>query len=377
MSSEPFYDPEIRAALERGPRMGTVSARVLDKIRADRLLENAQVPLSDNVTRTDIMVPGPDGAPEVRLRVHRRKGLEGDAPCLFWIHGGGYVLGAPEQDDLRFDRWCQRFDVVGVAVQYRLAPEHPYPAPVEDCYAGLRWVKEHGAEIGVDTARVGIGGPSGGGGLAAALGLLVRDRKQFDIDYQLLIYPMIDDTRTSVTANWDVPVWDPKSNEFGWSSYLGPLSLGRRAVPCRPLALHRPVGPAAHVHHGGHARRLRRRGHRLRTAPQPVRRVGGAARVPGRSPRLRGLRAEHRGGQAGPARHQQLAGRPPGVSGLSGGAGSTGEGLHTVAHGPLAHAGGQFLGSSRNGVSAAGPGSLGRPRPRSPITLRCTWSLPA
>lgn len=230
MSPEPFYDPEIRAALERGPRMGTVSARVLDKIRADRLLENAQVPLSDAVTRTDIMVPGPDGAPEVRLRVHRRKGLAGDAPCLFWIHGGGYVLGAPEQDDLRFDRWCQRFDVVGVAVQYRLAPEHPYPAPVEDCYAGLRWVKEHGADIGVDTARVGIGGPSGGGGLAAALGLLVRDRKQFDIDYQLLIYPMIDDTRTSVTANWDVPVWDPKSNEFGWSSYLGPL-FGTPDVP--------------------------------------------------------------------------------------------------------------------------------------------------
>ncbi|MCC6436184.1 MAG: alpha/beta hydrolase [Acidimicrobiales bacterium] len=133
MSPEPFYDPEIKAALERGPRMGTVSARTLDKIRADRLLQNEAVPLSDAVTRTDITVPGPAGAPAVRLRVHRRKGLEGNVPCLYWIHGGGYVLGAPEQDDLRFDRWCQRFDVVGVAVQYRLAPEHPYPAPVEDC----------------------------------------------------------------------------------------------------------------------------------------------------------------------------------------------------------------------------------------------------
>ncbi len=230
MNAQPYYDPEIRAALEQGPRLGSVNATNLAKIRADRLQLNAQVPLSDAVTRTDITVPGPDGAPDVRLRVHRRAGLEGDLPCLFWIHGGGYVLGAPEQDDLRFDRWCQRFDVVGVAVQYRLAPEHPYPAPLEDCYAGLKWVKEHGSEIGVDPGRVGIGGPSGGGGLAAGLGLLVRDRAEFPIDYQLLIYPMIDDTRTSVTANWDVPVWDPASNHFGWSSYLGEL-FGRDDVP--------------------------------------------------------------------------------------------------------------------------------------------------
>ena len=150
---------------------------------------------------------------------------------MYWIHGGGYVLGSPEQDDLRFDRWCQRFDLTGVAVQYRLAPEHPYPAGVEDCYAGLRWVKEHGAEIGVDTTRVGIGGPSGGGGLAAALALVVRDRAEVEIDYQLLIYPMIDDTRTSATAGWDVPVWNPASNEFGWASYLGDLFGGDDVPP--------------------------------------------------------------------------------------------------------------------------------------------------
>ena len=230
MSAAPYYDPEVRAAIEAGPKMGVVDARTLPKIRADRLLGNAQLPLSDNVTRTDVTVPGPDGAPDIRLRVHRRKGLDGDLPCMYWIHGGGYVLGSPEQDDQRFDRWCQRFDVVGVAVQYRLAPENPYPAPIEDCYAGLRWVKQHGAELGIDTNQVGIGGPSGGGGLAAALALVVRDRAEFDIDYQLLIYPMIDDTRTSVTANWEVPVWNPQSNHFGWSSYLGPL-FGTDDVP--------------------------------------------------------------------------------------------------------------------------------------------------
>ncbi|MDH3678427.1 MAG: alpha/beta hydrolase [Acidimicrobiia bacterium] len=228
--AEPFFDPEVRAALEAGPSLGVVNADSLEKVRANRLLLNEQVPLSDDVTRVDHVVPGPDGAPDIRLRVHRSRLAEGELPCLYWIHGGGYVLGSPEQDDLRFDRWCQRFGLVGVAVQYRLAPEHPYPAAIEDCYAGLRWVKAHGADLGIDTTRIGIGGPSGGGGLAAALALVVRDRAELEIAYQLLIYPMIDDTRTSVTANFDVPVWSPESNEFGWSSYLGDL-FGTADVP--------------------------------------------------------------------------------------------------------------------------------------------------
>ena len=233
-SPTPYYDPQIREAIEAGALGAPVSARSLNKVRASRLSLTDQVPLSDEVTRTDRLVPGPDGAPDVRLRVHRA--VDGNSsetdtgsagadlqPCLFWMHGGGYVLGSPEQDDLRFDRWCQRFNLVGVGAQYRLAPEHPYPAAIEDCYAGLKWVMDHGTELGIDVSRVGIGGPSAGGGLAAALALLVRDRGEFSIDYQLLIYPMIDDTRSSYTANLDVPVWNPESNHFGWSSYLGDL----------------------------------------------------------------------------------------------------------------------------------------------------------
>lgn len=235
MGPKPYFDPEIKAALDKAPTLGTVDARSIEKVRANRLLLNDQVPLSDEVERTNIMVPGPvgedpDGEGKVRLRVHKRVGLDGPLPGLFWIHGGGFVLGSPEQDDLRFDRWCQRFDLVGVGAQYRLAPEDPYPAGLEDCYASLKWLTEHGAEVGVDTTRIGIGGPSGGGGLAAALALLVRDRGEFEIDYQLLIYPMIDDTRTNVSANWDVPVWNTASNEFGWSAYLGDL-FGTDGIP--------------------------------------------------------------------------------------------------------------------------------------------------
>lgn len=147
------------------------------------------------------------------------------------------MLGAPELDDARMDRWCQLFGIVGVVVQYQLAPEHPYPAGIEDCYAGLRWVKEHRASLGIDSARVGIGGVSAGGGLAAALALLARDRNELELDYQLLIYPMIDDRAATVTARWDVPLLDgPTSGavrltlEFGWRLYLDTL-FGAAAVP--------------------------------------------------------------------------------------------------------------------------------------------------
>ncbi|MBM46060.1 MAG: hypothetical protein CL458_12155 [Acidimicrobiaceae bacterium] len=229
MTSHPYYDPEVRAYLESQPSLGTVNSDTLESARNSRLLRNEGVLLSDEVERVDHYIPGLDGH-EVRVRVHSVKRSGELKPALYWTHGGGYVLGAPEQDDDRFDRWCQRFGLVGAAVQYRLAPEHPYPSGLEDSYAGLKWLKEHGESVGVDVNRIGIGGPSAGGGMAAALALLVRDRGEFEIDYQLLIYPMIDDTRTTTTAGWNVPIWDPESNYFGWSSYLGDL-FGTEDVP--------------------------------------------------------------------------------------------------------------------------------------------------
>lgn len=209
------------AALDGAPLLGPINAETVDAARSARRDLVAQVPLSDLVTRTDVTVPRPGGPDPGRIRLHRRVDLDGPAPALFWVHGGGFVLGMPEQDDARFDQWCRRHDLVGAAVEYRLAPEHPYPAGLEDCYSALKWLKHHGPEVDVDPDRIGIGGPSGGGGIAAALALLVRDRGEFEISHQMLIYPMIDDTQSSVSAGWEhVPVWDPSSNRFGWSSYL-------------------------------------------------------------------------------------------------------------------------------------------------------------
>jgi acetyl esterase/lipase len=212
------------------PATGPFTFEQIPAIRAQRAIQMANVELSDQVERTDYQVPGYDGAPDVAIRVHRPKGREGALPCIYWMHGGGYVFGSYEMDDLRFDKWCPMLDCVGVSVEYRLAPETAYPGPLEDAYAGLKWVYDNAAKLGVDPNGIGIGGPSAGGGLAAGLGLLTRDRGEVPFNFQLLIYPMIDDRRVTPSSTWEVPVWPPKSNENGWAAYLGELA-GSDNVP--------------------------------------------------------------------------------------------------------------------------------------------------
>lgn len=191
----------------------------------------AQMPvpeLSDRVERTDHAVPGADG---VIVRVHRPVGADGLLPCLFYIHGGGLVMGGYEGEDARFDELCPALDCVGASVEYRLAPETPYPGPLDDCLAGLRWVHEHATELGVDAGRIGIGGSSAGGGLAAGLALRVRDEGGTPIAFQLLIYPMIDDRQITESSRWPEAVWPPSANEFGWTAYLGSAKGGPDVSP--------------------------------------------------------------------------------------------------------------------------------------------------
>jgi acetyl esterase/lipase len=223
MDIDALLDPEVREAITALPPMG-LTAENLARVRAARAADWELVPLSDEVERREVLVPGPAGAPDVAVRVHRPKGVDGALPCVYWMHGGGMVIGSARQDDQRFDRWCVRHRCVGVAVEYRLAPETPYPGPLEDCYAGLRWLHAHAAELDVDADRIGIGGASAGGGLAAGLALLARDRGEVPVAFQLLVYPMIDDRRITVSSRWNVPIWNPSANEFGWAAYLGGLS---------------------------------------------------------------------------------------------------------------------------------------------------------
>jgi acetyl esterase/lipase len=211
-------DPEVAAMAAMVP-IGTIDHESLPLVRSAPL--GAPPVLSDAVERRDYTVPGD---PDVVIRVHRPVGVQGPLPCIYSMHGGGYVLGSYDMDDARFDSWCPKFGCVGVSVEYRLAPETPYPGPLEDCYQGLAWVYANHAELGIDPARIGIVGVSAGGGLAAGLALLVRDRGEIPLTFQLIECPMIDDRQVTPSSQLDdLAIWNRHSNTFGWKAYLGDL----------------------------------------------------------------------------------------------------------------------------------------------------------
>ncbi|MHC9296189.1 alpha/beta hydrolase [Mycobacterium sp. LTG2003] len=163
------------------------------------------------------------------VRLFRPSGGATAGPALLWMHGGGYVLGSPAQDDALCRRFANELGATVAAVKYRLAPQNPYPAALEDCYSALTWLA---ALPTVDPARVAIGGASAGGGLAAALAILARDRG-VPLAVQLLVYPMLDDRSTGTEL--DSPghrLWTQGSNKFGWAAYLGDADPAL-AVPAR------------------------------------------------------------------------------------------------------------------------------------------------
>jgi acetyl esterase/lipase len=186
---------------------------------------------SGDVEHTDHLVPGAPGDPDVAIRLHRENGATELRPGLISIHGGGYMIGSHLGDDGRFDRWCTTLRCVGVSVGYRLAPETPYPGPLEDCYAALRWAYQNAHELGVDPDRIGIIGGSAGGGLAAGLALLARDRAEIPVAFQVLSYPMLDDRLSTASSRADTPLWAAATNQFGWRSYLGARVAGNDDVP--------------------------------------------------------------------------------------------------------------------------------------------------
>ncbi len=197
-----------------------VSARTLPLIRAVQALGGG---------RTDKDAEAITLGSGAGVRLFRPAGVTGPGPALLWIHGGGYVIGTAAQDDALCRRFSARLGITVASVEYRLAPEHPYPAPLEDCYAALTWLTGLPA---VDSRRVAIGGASAGGGLAAALALLARDRGEVAPAFQLLVYPMLDDRSSMTAPKPHYRLWSPHSNHFGWTAYLGDADR-QVAVPGR------------------------------------------------------------------------------------------------------------------------------------------------
>jgi acetyl esterase/lipase len=204
------FHPDLRRIAAVTPRR-SVHPRTLGFMRRGQALMDRRRPAGVEVLTL------PSG---VGIRLHRPPSATGPAPALLWIHGGGFVLGSASQDDRGCRRIARELGITVAAVDYRLAPEHPFPAPVEDCYAALRWLATLPA---VDSGRIAIAGASAGGGLAALLALWARDRGEIDLAAQVLLYPMLDD-RTSGRTDIDnarFRLWNQNANHWGWQSFLG------------------------------------------------------------------------------------------------------------------------------------------------------------
>lgn len=223
MSTKHLVDRELVGLLDVFPTV-TVSAETLPDMRARGL----PIPVDpEHIAATEAevrMIPGPEGATDVALTIYRPRNASGTLPCIFHIHGGGYVGGSVAQFEGLSRAAVAQLGCVMTSVEYRLAPETPFPGPVEDCYAALGYVFNNAKALGIDATRIGVMGESAGGGLAAALALLARDRGAYALAFQHLIYPMLDDR--TVTAKDPHPhtgefIWNAQSNAFGWASLLG------------------------------------------------------------------------------------------------------------------------------------------------------------
>jgi acetyl esterase/lipase len=233
VSSRHLVDPELIPIIDNIPDM-SVSAEKLAAARAV-IVELTRQQLADadtSVRVTEHVAQGREGAPQVRVLLYRPPDLEANAPVLLQIHGGGFLFGTAELGDPRNRALAKAIGCAIVSTDYRLAPESIYPAALEDVYAALTWVHERGPALGLDPRRIAVRGDSAGGGLAAALAMLARDRSGPPILFQLLVYPMLDD-RTCVAGHNPFAgefIWDSKSNLFAWRSWLG-MDPGGPGVP--------------------------------------------------------------------------------------------------------------------------------------------------
>ncbi|MGI5237823.1 alpha/beta hydrolase [Dactylosporangium sp. CA-139066] len=223
--ARPDLDPELRALLADLPLSSELSAELLAQVRQIPSPPIETVIGGRAIERYDIAAPGPDGA-RIPLTVFspQRAGRSGAAPCVYWLHGGGMVMGDRfSQIDIPLE-WLDRFGAVVVTADYRLAPEATGTTLVDDGYHGLLWTARHAAELGIAPARIIVAGISAGGGLAAGVTLMARDRGTPAIAAQMLICPMLDHrnaTTSSRQYSGEPGVWTREMNEFGWRSVLG------------------------------------------------------------------------------------------------------------------------------------------------------------
>ena len=241
---EDHLDEDHLAVLQMLPGdLLDMSDIVATRAKLDEFMGQMPAPeLPATVEVTDHHIDGFDGH-QVMVRTYRPVERRENSPGLYWIHGGGMILGSVDMDDGRNAALVAELGIAVASVEYRLAPEFPYPVPMEDCYSGLTWFFDQAEAFGLDTSRIAIGGASAGGGLAAGLALLARDRRQVTPCFQLLTFPMLDDRNETPSSHMidDARVWSRAANEAGWDAYLdgdnGADDVPAYAAPARAIDL--------------------------------------------------------------------------------------------------------------------------------------------
>jgi acetyl esterase/lipase len=231
----PPFDPELAAALDLikdvvSPGLSPDEIEAVRQGPGIQMLADLDLTMDGFFEVEDRTVPGPEDAPDLSLLICRpaAPAIAGPLPVLYHVHGGGMIIGNNRVGVDGPLSWAKKLGAVVVSVEYRLAPENPYPAPIEDVYAGLLWTADHAVEIGGDPERIVIAGSSAGGGLSAALALLTRDRKGPRPIGQMLLCPMLDDRNDTPSSHQmaGLGVWDRTANETGWTALLGELRGG-------------------------------------------------------------------------------------------------------------------------------------------------------
>lgn len=229
-------DPKARLVLDRIAAMGGLEMARMSPVQARQTTVQTRLPIPPEPVAAveDRSLPGPAGA--VPGRVYTPGGVAKPAPGIVFFHGGGWVVGDLDTHDHLCRALANGAGAVVVSVAYRLAPEAPYPAAVEDCYAATCWVAEHGAEIGVDGTRIAVAGESAGGNLAAVVALMARDRGAPRLRHQVLLCPVADcdfDTE-SYRDNAEGYLLTRESMRWFWGHYV-PDEARRRDAHVSPL----------------------------------------------------------------------------------------------------------------------------------------------